>query len=67
MPWIEIGGFLVVIALAVLGFRQVLNHGEEKAKRKEAEDERDDALKREEQGNAADLTDKQHDSFIDKL
>ena len=65
--WLEIVGGVVALILTVLGFRQVIKHGKEKQKRKTAEEERDAVLKRERQGNAADLTDDEHDNFIDSL
>jgi len=67
MPWFEIISGGIVLLLTVLGFNQILKHGEERRRRKEAEDEKDAVLKRERQGNAADLTDDQHDNFIDRL
>ena len=64
-PWIL--GAVGIGIFVTVGWSQIKKHGAEKWRRKRAEAEAEFDKKRLKTMHAADLTDDQHDDFIDRL
>lgn len=66
---IIVGAVAIIVALVggYFGVVEIKKHGAEKQRRKDAEEERDEVIKRENDSNSPDLDGSQRDDFIDKL
>ena len=62
-----IASFVLLLAGGAAVRSAIKRNGTEEEKRESAEETLDEVLEREEQGNAADLTDDQYDDFMDRL